>query len=177
MKKNLSAMLGIACMCAMLSGCGAHYVSESSVMMPSTGTTAKATTCPKCEQEAAGAASEVLVDDGVMTDGEVVAPGVVGLPMPVYAGPQLDQKAMNPDAWMLEHRGYTPFSPVYNVYSGPVAGTPGAPMMDPFYGPLAGPFSQIPSAQPAPELTDGPYIFRGPRDYLGDMSKMPPLGP
>ncbi len=176
MKKNLSAMLGIACICAMLSGCGAHYVSESSVMMPSTGTTAATKTCPECENATVGSTVGDVVVDDVVVDG-VAAPGFVGVPMPVYTGPRLDQKAMNPDAWMLEHRGYTPFSPVYNVYSGPVAGTPGAPMMDPFYGPLAGPFSQIPAAQPAAGLSDGPYVFRGPRDYLGDMSKMPPLGP
>lgn len=171
MKRNTPSLLIAISAIVTLCGCGHHYYSGgydgTQTMMPSTGTT------------------EVVVSEGsVMGDATTESYGGEGVEYMeedsagyYYLEPPLDQKAMNPNAPMLQRWGFSPGSPVMDIYDGPIAGTPGMPVMDPFFGPLAGPFSHIPAAKPAPHLSDGPYMHRGPRDYLGDMNKMPPLGP
>ena len=140
-------------------------VYSSAAMYPNVGTTTSAVY-----------GGEVMATGAACPPG-TACPGGPRAPVIPYYGPRIDMNAMDPNAWSKQRCGYTLFSPVMDIYSGPVAGTPGAPMMNPFYGPLVGPMSQMPAAQPSPGLSDGPYVFRGPRDYRGDMNKMPRLGP
>lgn len=170
MKRNTPSLLIAFSAIVTLCGCSHQYYTGgydgTQTMMPSTGTTEIVVS----EGEGMDVATAESYDEGDMyMEGD--SAGVT------YLEPPLDQKAMNPDGPALERWGFSPWSPVMNIYSGPIAGTPGMPVMDPFFGPLAGPFSHIPAAKPAPHLSDGPYVYRGPRDYLGDMNKMPPLGP